>query len=73
MGNTTLVVGTASMPKALAILGMAIAVLLLVMFGLDALLGIPFGQSAGLVTDVGFLVCALILAYMSWNSLRELL
>lgn len=61
------------MPKALAILGMAIAVLLLVMFGLDVLVGIPFGQSAGLIPDIGFLLCALILAYMSWNTLRDLL
>jgi hypothetical protein len=61
------------MPKALAILGMAIAVLMLVMFGLDALVGIPFGQSAGVVTDVGFLVAAALLAYMSWHTLREIL
>lgn len=73
MGNDLAVVGTASMPKALAILGMAIAVLMVVMFGLDLLLGIPFGQSAGTFTDVGFLICAAILAYMSWNTLRELL
>jgi len=61
------------MPKALAILGMAIAVLMLVMFGLDALVGIPFGQSAGVVTDVGFLIAAALLGYMSWHTLREIL
>ena len=61
------------MPKALAILGMTIAVLMLLLFGLDVLIGIPFGQSAGVMTNVGFLIAAALLAYLSWHTLREIL
>lgn len=59
------------MPKALAIVGMAISVLVLIVFGLDAAMGFPFNQAAGVVTDIGFVICAAVLAYMSWNTLRE--
>lgn len=58
------------MPKILSIFGMAIAVLLLVIFGMDLATGFPFdGQSS--MMDVGFLICAAALAYLSWNSFRE--
>ncbi len=59
------------MPKVLAIAGMVISVLLLLVFGLDAAMGFPFKQAAGMVTDIGFLIAAGILGYMSWTTLRE--
>ena len=58
------------MPKALCILGMVIAVLLLFLFGLDLALGIPFGSASGMM-DIGFLVAAVILGYLSWATFRE--
>jgi len=59
------------MPKALSITGMVVAVLLLLIFGLDLGLGFPFKKSSAMM-DIGFLVCSAILAYMSWSTYREL-
>jgi len=58
------------MPKALCFFGIAVAVLLLLLFGLDLSLGIPFGQES-VAMDVGFIICALALGYISWSTLRE--
>lgn len=58
------------MPKALSISGMVVAVLLLLLFGLDLALQFPFGRV--LVMDIGFVICAVLLAYMSWSTYREL-
>jgi len=58
------------MPKALCILAMAVAVLLLLVFGLDMALGIPFkGQSKAM--DIGFIVASVMLGYLGWSALRE--
>lgn len=59
------------MPKALAISGMAIAGLLVLMFGLDLAIQIPFGR-ASFAMDVILLVCGGMLGYMSWSTFREL-
>lgn len=59
------------MPKALTISGLVVACLLLLLFGLDLALKIPFGR-ANVVMDSGFLVCSLILAYMSWSAFRDI-
>ncbi len=59
------------MPKILAIAGLAVSVLMFLAFGLDAAVKFPFNQAAGMMVDIGFVVCSLILAYMSWNTLRE--
>lgn len=59
------------MPKALSISGLVVASCLLLLFGLDLALGFPFGK-ASLPMDVGFVVCALILGYLSWSTFREL-
>lgn len=59
------------MPKALSITGMVVAVLLLLIFGLDLGLGFPFKGSSSTM-DIGFLICSAILAYMSWSTYREL-
>ena len=52
------------MPKALAIAGLAISVLLLVVFGMDWLSGIPFG-GASKAMDLGFVVCSAVLVLVS--------
>jgi len=59
------------MPKALTITGMAVAGLLILLFGLDLALKFPFGRIS-LWMDVGFLVSAAILGYLSWNAFRDL-
>ena len=62
--------GKAAMPKALCILGLVISVLLLVLFGLDLAIRVPFGREA-MVMDVGFLVAAGLLGYISFATMRE--
>ncbi len=62
--------GTASVPKALSIFTMVVAVLLLILFGMDIAAGIPFGR-AGTVTDVIFIVIAVLLGYLGWSTWRE--
>lgn len=59
------------MPKALCYIGMAVAAVILILFGLDLILGIPFyGQSK--LLDITFVVSAAILAYLSWATVREI-
>ena len=58
------------MGKILAIAGLVVAALLALVFLLDLALSIPFGGH-NMLMDIGFLVSSLILAYLSWNSLRE--
>jgi hypothetical protein len=59
------------MPKALTISGLVVACLLLLLFGLDLALGIPF-KKANMGMDIGFVVCSLILAYLSWSAYRDI-
>ncbi|MCA9164444.1 MAG: hypothetical protein R3C99_10335 [Pirellulaceae bacterium] len=65
------------MPKALCMTGMVIAILVLVLFLADLLLGL-FGMTwlapfkyASMMMDILFIVCALILGWLSWATLRE--
>jgi hypothetical protein len=58
------------MPKALTISGMTVAALLLLLFGLDLVAGIPFSK-ASLAMDISFVICAAILGYLSWSTFRE--
>jgi hypothetical protein len=58
------------MPKALTISGMIVAVLFLILFGLDLALGLPFGK-ASLKMDIAFVICALLLGFLSWTTFRE--
>jgi len=58
------------MPKALCIAGIAIAGLLLLVFGLDLATRFPFGR-VSMLMDIGFLVSSLILAYLSWTTMKE--
>ncbi len=60
------------MPKALTIVGMFVAALLLLLFALDLALGIPFGgSSASSAMDIGMIICGLVLGYLSWSAYRE--
>ena len=58
------------MAKALSIAGMVVAGLLLFMFGFDLVLHFPFGGKQPAM-DVGFVVCAVTLGYLSWSALRD--
>jgi len=60
------------MPKALSYLGAAVSALLLVLFGLDLMVGVPF-RGASAVMDIAFLVCSALLGYLSWITLRDVL
>ncbi len=60
------------MPKALSIMGMLIAFLILLVFVLDLTLHIPFGgTNAGISMHVGMIIGAGVLAYLSWAAYRE--
>ena len=58
------------MQRALAIAGLVVAGLIALLFALDLIAGIPFGGKSMLM-DVGTIVAALVLGYMSWNTLRD--
>lgn len=58
------------MPKVLTISGFVVASLVLLIFGLDLALGIPFGKTS-LVMDIAFVLCAIGLGYMSWSTFRQ--
>ena len=59
------------MAKALTIAGMVLSLILLLLFVLDLGLGIPFRGAMGMRTDITFVVCALILGYLSFSAFRE--
>jgi hypothetical protein len=58
------------MPKALTVSGMVIAVVLVLMFGLDLAVAVPFDRASKWM-DVSLLICAALLGYMSWSTFRE--
>jgi hypothetical protein len=58
------------MPKALCLVGMVVAVLLLLVFGLDLAIEFPF-RRASMAMDIGCVASSLILGYVSWTTLRE--
>ena len=58
------------MAKALCIFGMVVAVLVLLVFGLDIGMGFPFGK-INQIMDIVMIVCAAILGYISWSTLKE--
>jgi hypothetical protein len=59
------------MPRALSISGIVVAILLILVFGLDLGLRFPFNK-ASLTMDVGFVIAAVLLGYLSWSTMREL-
>jgi hypothetical protein len=58
------------MAKAMSIAGLIAGGLVALVFALDLGLGIPFGRQQ-IVMDAGFIVCGGILAYLSWNAMRD--
>jgi len=58
------------MQKALCMVGMAVAIILVIMFLLDLIAGIPF-QKASYLMDILMLVCAAGLGYVSWSTFQE--
>ena len=59
------------MARGLTISAMVIAVLMLVLFGLDLAIGIPFGKQS-LIIDIAFLVCGVGLILLGLTTWREL-
>ena len=58
------------MPKVMTIIGLVVAGLIALVFVVDLALGFPF-KRASMLMDVSFLICALLLAYMSWSTMKE--
>ena len=58
------------MSKALAIIGMLIALFVLLIFALDMAIGMPFGK-ANTVMDIGMIIGAALLAYLGFSAFRE--
>lgn len=58
------------MPKILSMTGLAVSALLLLVFFLDLILGIPFG-GANSMMSICFIIVSAILGYMSWTAWRE--
>jgi hypothetical protein len=58
------------MPKALCIAGIVVAVLLLLMFGLDLAIQLPFGRPNP-ISEGFLLVSAIIVGVLGWLTLRE--
>ena len=60
------------MAKALTIIGMLVAALLLLMFAIDLAIGIPFGGGAASTTmDIGMIISGALLFYLSWSAFKE--
>ena len=49
---------------------MVVAILVLILFVVDLAIGVPF-KRASTTLDVVFMISALVLAYLSWSTLRE--
>ena len=59
------------MSKALCYSGIATAVILLILFSLDLVIGVPF-KKADTLMDIVFLVSASGLGLVSWLTLKDL-
>lgn len=59
------------MSKALTIAGMVVSGLVALVFAVDLAVGIPFDK-ASILMDVGAIVAAALLGYLSWDALREI-
>ena len=63
------------MPKVLCIVGIVVAVLMFLLFGLDLVVRFPFRGSSTLAAfklmDIGIIISSAGLGYLSWTTLRE--
>jgi hypothetical protein len=50
---------------------MAVSVLLLILFGVDIVVGMPF-MSLSLAVDILAILCSAILFYLGWNAYQDL-
>ena len=58
------------MPKALSIMGMLVAILILLVFVLDLAISLPFGK-ANPTMDVCLILAGAMLLYLSFAAYRE--
>ena len=59
------------MPKAMTIFGLVVAGLIGLVFAMDLIVGVPFeGARTGM--NIGALIAAVILGYVSYSTMREL-
>lgn len=58
------------MAKVMPFVGMVVSGLVAILFLADLAAGFPF-QRVSMLTDVGFLVSSLLLAYLSWSIMRK--
>jgi len=56
--------------KVMPFVGMVVSGLVAILFLADLAAGFPF-QRVSMLTDVGFLVSSLLLAYLSWSIMRK--
>ena len=68
---THIIRGMGQMARGLTIAAIVIAVLMLVLFGLDLAIGIPFGKQ-NMIIDIAFLVCGVGLILLGLSTWREL-
>lgn len=57
------------MALAMSYFGMVAAALMVLLFALDLVIGVPFG-GASMLIDILFLIAAGALGYMSWDALK---
>lgn len=58
------------MAKGLCFSGLAVAILIVLLFATDLAIGQPF-KRASIMMDVSLLGCAAVLGLISWMTLRE--
>ena len=60
------------MSKGMTIMGMVVALLIFILFLLDLVISIPFGQAGGMLCDILFVLAAAGLGLLSFTTFREL-
>jgi hypothetical protein len=58
------------MPRAMCIIGTVVALLVVLLFGLDLFAAIPF-KKVSVLMDAMMMVAGLMLAFASWQAMRE--
>ena len=58
------------MPRVMCVIGIIVAILLVLLFGLDAFLKVPFA-AVSMTMDVTMIIAGVVLGYVSWGTLRE--
>jgi hypothetical protein len=58
------------MAKAMCVIGIIVAIVLILLFGADTFLKVPF-RGANMMMNVSMMIAGVMLAYSSWAALRE--